>query len=395
MVPDLISRSRWIWVPGLVFFLMLLGCGRRDAPPEAIRIGVLVNLAGSEGQPTEESARLAVDSVNAAGGLEVDGRRRPVELLFEDTQAAPEGAMEGARRLIQQNVVAIVGPNRSRDAIAAGGVAENARVPMISPASTHPETTAGKPYVFRVAFTDPLQGRALGRFAAEELGARTAAVLFDVASAYNRNLATVFQQSFETAGGKIVAFEHYTTGDEDFSQQLKRIRDRRPRVLLLPNYTEDVPLQARQARDLGIDATLLGVDSWNLIPVADLPQLEGGFFARYWHLDEAETNREAHRFVTAYRQAYGRAPSHLAAVTYDAFGLLFRAIASAGDDPDGIRRTLAEIEGYPGVTGTITYRDTDGDPLKRLFIAQIREGEVALFKAIEPPPAEPSGSGAR
>ncbi len=382
---------------GLSSFLACLGlaaafsCGGRDVPPEVIRIGVLVNLTGSEGQPTEESARLAVDPVNAAGGLDVGGTRRRVELLFEDTRAAPDEAMNGARRLIQQNVAAIIGPNRSRDAIAAGGVAENARVPMISPSSTHPQTTAGKRYVFRAAYTDTLQGRAISRFAVEDLEARTAAVLFDVASAYNRNLAAVFRQAFEAAGGTLVALESYTTGDTDFRRQLERIRDGRPQVLLLPNYPEEIPLQVRQARELGLDAVLLGSDSWSGVPFAGLPQLAGSFYVQHWHPDDAENLPEAERFLTAYRQAYGRDPTDQAALTYDAFGILLSALAVAGTDPDGLRRALAEIDGYRGATGTFTYRNAGGDPSRRLVIVRVEEGGgTTVFKVVEPPPAAPS-----
>ncbi len=382
----------WHRIVACLTLAAVLACGRPDSPAEAIRIGVLVNLSGPEGEPTSEAARLAVAAVNAAGGLDAGGRRRPVELCFEDTRAAPGEAMDSARRLIQQNVVAIVGPNRSREAIAGGGVAENARIPMISPTSTHPQTTAGRGYVFRVAFTDALLGHAIGRFAVEELGAATAAVLYDVASDYNRNLATVFRQTFEAAGGQLVAFESYTTGEVDFSRQLERVRDRRPQVLLLPNYPEEIPAQARQARELGIDATLLGGDAWMVMPLAELPQLEGAFVALHWHLAAARTDRQARRFLADYRQAYGRDPTDHAALTYDAFGLLFHALRSAGADPDGIRQALAGIEAYPGVTGTITYRGAGGDPVKRLLIGRVENGEAVIFKVIEPastPPASP------
>ncbi len=378
-----LSEVRRPSVLGLIV-LLAFGCGRGDAPPEAIRIGVVANLAGSS-EPTREAAELALNEINAAGGLEVEGRRRPVELLFEDTLQKPDVASTGVRKLVQQGVVAIIGPNRSRDAISAGGVAEYARVPMISPSSTHPQTTAGRRYVFRVSFTDSLLGQALGRFARQDLGAGTAAVLFDIASAYNRDLAAVFRQAFEAAGGRLVAFESYTTGDTDFDRQLERIHDSRPQVLFLPNYFEEIPAQARQARELGIDATLLGGDSWNLLSFADLPLLDGAFFAQHWHVAEAETKHETERFVAAYRQAYGREPVDHAALVYDAVGLLFHAIALAGDDPDGIRNTLADVDGYRGVTGEITYRDAGGDPMKRLLIGRVQQGEAVIFKVVEPP----------
>ncbi len=378
------KRGELLGMTGLVLLAIVSGCSRRDDGPEAIRIGVLVNLTGSEGRPTREAAELAVSSLNAAGGLEVGGFQRPVELLFEDTRTAPGEAVAGARRLVQQKVVAILGPGRSRDAIAVAGVAENARIPMISATSTHPDTTAGSSYAFRMSFTDTFQGAALGRFAFDKLGARSAAVLYDAASAYNRNLATVFRQVFEAGGGEIVAFEIYTSGQTDFKRQLERIRDADPQVLFLPNYDEEVPLQARQARELGIGATLLGGDSWTLIDSADLPHLDGAFFGRHWHVDVAERRPAARRFLEAYRLAYGREPPGQAALTYDAIRLLLRVIHDTGDDPDKIQQALAGLEGYEGVTGTITYRNTGGNPPRRLVIVQIREGKTVLYEEIAP-----------
>ncbi len=366
----------------LAMLLVLSGCDRRAATP-VVRIGVLMNLEGSEGGSTRLAARLAIADFTTDGDIDAGGDRRRVELLFEDTRTAPETAIHGARRLIQQGVVAIIGPGRSREAIAAGGVAEHARIPLISPSSTHPQTTAERDYVFRVAFTDTFQGQALGRFAAEGLGARTAAALFDAASAFNRNLATEFRRAFEAAGGALVAFESYATGETDFSHQLERIRVRRPAVLLLPNYSEEIPQQVHQVRESGIDATILGGDAWTVIPFADLPELEGSFFAQHWHVSQADTHSVSQRFLQAYRQTSGIEPTDHAALTYDAFGLLFAALAAAGDDPDQIRQNLAGTQKYQGVTGTIGYRGLGGDPDKGLFIARIEDGAAVLYQAIE------------
>ena len=234
------SRKDLRLLLSLHLWTSLLACspvGDQSAP---IRIGVLVNFSSS--QSALQAAELATREVNALGGLEVAGRRHPVELVLEDTRAAPNAAIDGARRLVQRQVVAIVGPDRSRDAIAAAGVAERSKTVMVSPISTHPETTAGKSYVFRMSFSDTLQGRALARFASQNLGAKTAGILYDVASSYNRNLTTVFQEAFEATGGSVSALEIYTTGETDFRPQLLRVRDAGPQVLLLPNYHEEVTI---------------------------------------------------------------------------------------------------------------------------------------------------------
>ena len=224
----------------ILIILGLIACGPQPTQETEIRIGVIAPLSGdiaNVGQSTVEAAELAVQKVNDAGGLDVGGRKQKVVLVIEDNQDKAEVAVSAAQKLInQENVVAIVGPQASRNAIPVSNVAENAHIPMVSPWSTNPETTAGKQYVFRVAFIDPFQGRVMARFAIEEFGAQKAGVLYDVASAYNKGIAEIFKQVFEEAGGQVVAFESYTTGEQDFSRQLENIRDSGAEVLFLPNY---------------------------------------------------------------------------------------------------------------------------------------------------------------
>jgi branched-chain amino acid transport system substrate-binding protein len=249
--------------------------------------------------------------------------------------------------------------------------------------STNPETTAGKQYVFRVGFVDDFQGRVMARFAREELGAQTTAVLYDVASAYNKGIAELFKQAFEEAGGQVVAFETYTTDNaEDFSQQLARIRESGAKVLFLPNYPQDVALQVQQANQMGVKAAIIGSDSWTPDSFADLPEFEGTFCSRHWHSDIA--NEQARSFIEAYRQVYDQDPNNTAALTYDAFGLLFQAIQSQGQvDPESIRNGLYNLGPYPGVSGSIEYQDT-GDPVKSVVIVQIKDGDVVFYALVNP-----------
>ncbi len=335
-----------------------------------------------------DAANLAVAAVNDEGGLRVGGDKHPVVLIMEDSQNTPEKVSRATLRLInQENVVAIIGPNNSRNAIPAAAVADNARIPMIAPASTHPRTTAGKDYVFRVAFTDRFQGRVLARFAVEELHAATAAVLYDVADAYSRDLAAVFKQALEAAGGHMVAFESYTTGDQDWSNQLTRIRDHHPGVLFLPNVEIGIVAQAQQARQLGITATLLGSDAWASALATYQPAFEGAYATLAWHVHAADASPEGRAFVAAYRRAYDQDPAAGPALTYDALRLFFQAVRSAGRaQPEAIRQALSRIENYRGATGTITYRGTGGDPLRPVVIVQIKAGEVVFHKLVDPDP---------
>ncbi len=275
-----------------------------------------------------------------------------------------------------------MGPQISTNAIPVARVAEKTHIPMISPLSTNPKTTAGKQYVFRAVFVDDFQGKVMARFAIEELDAQKAAVLYDVASDYNKGIAEFFKQAFEEAGGQVVAFESYTTGEQDFSRQLTRIRDSEAEVLFLPNYSHEVPLQAQQARQLGLNIAILGSDSWESQVLVEYPELDGAFYSGHWHPDIG--NEQAQAFIKAYRQTYGRIPADAAALTYDAFGLLFQAIQNQGQaDPESIRNGLAEIKHYLGVTGAMKYQGT-GDPVKSVVIMQIKAGEAVFYKQVDP-----------
>jgi len=365
--------------------LALVSCGK---PPveQTIKIGVIAPLTGSipaVGQSTVNAAQLAVREVNDAGGLEVGGQKLKIELFIEDNQDKKETAVGVAQKLINQTgVVALIGPQASRNAIPVAAVAEEAHVPMISPWSTNPQTTAGKRYVFRAAFIDPFQGRVMARFAVEELKAEKAAVLYDVASEYNKGIAEIFKQVFEEAGGRVVAFESYTTGETDFRPQLTAIRDAGAQVLFLPNYYNEVPSQVRQARELGVQAAIIGSDSWGQIEAADLAEMEGMYFSTHYAPDIASP--AAQKFISAYQAAYGQLPDDVAALTYDSFGLLFQAIRSQGKaDSESIRNGLASISHYEGVTGVMEYKGS-GDPVKSAVILQIKGGRFQFYRLAEP-----------
>lgn len=350
-----------------------------------VRIGVIVPQSGAlfenVGKPAVESARLAAKLVNDRGGLEIGGLRHRVVLAVEDDGDRPEIAVRAARKLInQEGVVALVGPLLSRNALAVATVAESLATPMISPTASHPELTANRRYVFRTTLGDRQQTQLLARFVYEELGAMRAAALFDVASAYNRSFAESFRQIFESTGGEMVAFESYTSGTKDFRQQLRRIERAAPDVLLLPNYVDDVPRQARQAREVGIEAILVGGDTWNMDAYAGEEIFEGSYCAIGWHVDLA--GDEAGEFVRSYNELYGRSPASIAALTFDAFGLLFEALEKQGSlEGPALREGLAKIDGYPGVTGTFSFHGR-GEPLKDGLIVNLLNGQGVVRRKL-------------
>jgi branched-chain amino acid transport system substrate-binding protein len=374
----------------VVIFLFgsLAGCLPNNAQPSSdeIRIGVLAEITGNipnVGKSTVEAAKMAAQEINDSGGLKVGDKKLKIVLVIEDIKDNAETAVAMAEKLInQENVVAIIGPQASRNAIPVSLVAENAKIPMISPWSTNPETTLGKQYVFRVAFIDPFQGQVMARFSFEELKATKVAVLYDVASSYNKGIAEIYKQVVEAAGGKVVAFESYTTGETDFSQQLNRIRNSGAQVLFLPNYENEVPLQAKQARALGIKIPIIGSDSWGTILPENRVDLEGSYFSTHYAADIAV--EPARSFIDKYKKIYGSTPDDVEALTYDAFGLLFKAIQSqASAEPEAIRTGLAGIQSFTGVTGTMQYAGS-GDPVKSAVILKVVNGKFVFYKLATP-----------
>lgn len=351
-------------------------------------IGVIAPLTGDipkVGQSTVEAAEMVVDEVNAECGLQIDGENYEVVIVVEDNESKAESSVAVATRLIvEEQVVAIIGPQASKQAVPTGQVANDRETPMISPWSTNPATTKDRPWVFRAAFLDPFQGPVVAGFVAKEFGAKTAAVLYDVASDYPKGLAENFRDAAEASGIDVVAFESFTTGDTDFSSQLTNIIAANPDVLFTPQYYNEVPLIVQQARELGFDKPIVGSDSWGTPDLIDLcgDACNGLFFSTHYAPDIA--TEVGQKFITAYEERYGFKPDDVAALTYDAFQLLFTAIENANSlERADIRDALASIELFEGVTGIMSF-DEQGDPIKCAVIIQIKDGAFTYYDSACP-----------
>ncbi|MEW6658140.1 MAG: ABC transporter substrate-binding protein [Thermodesulfobacteriota bacterium] len=377
---------RWALIVFLAFTWLAAGCGSKEE--NVIRVGVNAELTGSKptvGDSCKKAAELLAAQVNQAGGIQVGEKKYPLKLFVEDNEDKAESAAAAAQKLISQNtVLAIIGPNASGNAIPAARICEDAGVIMITPWSTNPKTTEGKKFVFRACFIDDFQGQVMAKFARDNLKAQTAAVLYDVASEYNKGIAEFFKKFFEAAGGKVVAFESYTKDDKDFSSQLTTIKAANPDVLFLPNYYNEVPLQAQQARRLGLTCPFIGSDSWGSEELLNLgaKDLEGSYFSTHYAPDIATP--KAQKFIQEYEAKYGKKPDDVAALTYDAGQMLGAAINQAGSlDRQKVREALASIQELDGVTGKMKFTG-NGDPTKSAVILQIKDGKFKYHAAVQP-----------
>jgi branched-chain amino acid transport system substrate-binding protein len=239
-------------------------------------------------------------------------------------------------------------------------------------------------YVFRVCFIDSYQGGVLSSFAYRTLNARKAAILVDARNDYSVGLAAAFRERFEKEGGRIVGEMKYTEGDSDFSAQLTAIRDLQPDVLFVPGYYTDAGLVARQAKSLGLSATLLGADGWDSPKLAEIggAAVDGAYFSNHYSVDDPSP--VGRRFVDAYRKRYGADPDSIAALSYDAVRLLADAIRRAGStEGKRVRDALADTRDFEGVTGRITM-DADRNPIKPAVILQVSGGRFRFVTSVAP-----------
>ena len=357
--------------------------GEKPTAAQGIEIGFYGALTGPQATfalSGRNGAKLALDEINRAGG--VLGKK--LELLSEDDRNDPTEAASAVSKLITRNhVVALIGENASSRTLAAAPIAQSYQVPMVSPTSTNVDVTKKGDYIFRVCFIDPSQGKALALFARESLKAQTASILVDSKSDYSVGLAHAISEVFTARGGRVVSELKYAEGDSDFSAQLTSIRADKPDVIFVPGYYTDAGLIARQARGLGITATLLGGDGWDSPKLAEIggPAVEGSYFSNHYSVDDPAPVVRA--FVAAYKKAYGADPDSIAASSYDAARLVADAIQRAGStEGKRVRDALASTKDFPGVTGSITM-DADRNPTKLPVILKVVNGRFAFAAQVK------------
>jgi len=337
-----------------------------------IKVGVYGDLSGataSFGQSTKNGIQLAVDEINAAGG--VNGKK--ITLVIEDDQGQPQLAKTVISKLINQDKVrAVLGEVASSNSLAAAPVAQEARIPMITPSSTNPKVTEVGDYISRVCFIDPFQGAVMAKFAANTLKAKTAAILGDVNSDYSKGLTEFFEQEFTKSGGRVVSKEAYTQTDPDFKGQLTKIRNLNADVLYIPGYYGQVGIIARQARELGMNMPLLGGDGWDSPELWKLggESLKNAYISNHYSAENPAP--EIQNFVKAYQAKFNVAPDSLAALAYDSAKVLADAIKRAGgaEDSAKLKDAINATRNFAGVTGMITL-DANRNAVKPAVVLEL------------------------
>lgn len=340
---------------------------------DTIKVGLIASLNGANqpwGQDSRDGAQLAVDEINAAGG--VNGKK--IDLHVEDTNSAPEGGKSATEKLVGQDKVAcVLGEVSSGITLPAANVCQDAGVPIIGIGATRVDVTQQGGAVFRVCFTDNFQGAALARFAYDDLKLRNVALMTDRKQPYSTGLSDVFRQAFTQFGGKIVGEEKYESGNLDFKAQLTNIKALNPDGIFCSGYFAEVGPIARQRMDVGLqNVKMLGGDGWDS---KDLLKSGGeGIIGQYMsnHYSELEDRPEVKDFVAKFKKKYGRdAGTAMAALTYDAAQVMIQALKTGSPKTSkDLITAISQVKDLKGVTGNITI-GPDGNAQKPILILQV------------------------
>lgn len=396
------SSIKKILVASTLFAGVLAGCsgghnssggnsGGGDAKGDTIKIGANLELSGevaSYGQSISEGMELAIEEINASGG--VDGKK--IKVVKVDNKSDNAEAASAATRLTsQENVLAIIGAATSGNTIAQAQIANDTKTILLSPSGTAPNVTENEDgsineYVFRTSYIDPFQGTVAANFAAKELGVKTAAIYSDSASDYAKGLAAAFKETFQKAGGKIVAEESYVAGDTDFRSTLTRIKSANPEFVFIPGYYEEVGLIVKQARESGVTVPLMGADGWDsptLVDLAGKDALNNTFITNHYSAQDPDIKIQ--EFVTKFKEKYkDKSPDAFNALGYDSVYLLVDAIKRAGSlDREAVKDALAETKDISLVTGVVTI-DKKHNPIKSATILEYVDGEQKFKAKVDP-----------
>jgi branched-chain amino acid transport system substrate-binding protein len=249
----------------------------------------------------------------------------------------------------------------------------------MAPAATATAVTDAGDYIFRACFIDPFQGTVGGAFAANNLKAKQAAVLYDNGNDYSVGLTENFVAAFQKAGGTIAARESYVKGDVDFNAQITKIKAVNPDVVYLPDYYNTVALIARQLRSQGITAPIVGADGWDGLTENAGDEVLNGFFSNHYAPDSTEPKVVA--FVKDYQARNKSVPTAFAALGYDSMYLVRDAMVKAWNTSDSaaIKDALAQTKG-DYLTGNLSF-DAKRNPVKSAVMLEIVKQDGKLVTA--------------
>lgn len=344
-----------------------------DDSKEVYKIGGMGPLTGdnaSYGLSVKQGAQVAIDEINAAGG--VNGHN--LELVFEDDECDTEKAISAYNKVMDEDVIAILGGVTSGCSIAVSGESVNDGILQITPSGSAQDCTAND-NAFRICFTDPLQGTTMANYIAEQ-GIKSVAIIYNAADEYSKGITDAFIKEAEAKGIKIAASESFNTGDVDFKTQLTKIKGTDAQCLFLPIYYTEVAYISEQAATVGVKLPYYGCDGWDGVIAqldGDTTNIEGAVFLTPFVATSEEENIKT--FVSTYEANYGAVPDQFAADGYDGIYAIKAALEVCGEEVtnEGLIAAMTQIT-VNGLTGDMTFT-ADGEPNKSAKVAVIENGQ--------------------
>lgn len=336
-------------------------------------IGPLTGAAASYGISVKQGAQVAIDEINAAGGVKVGDKTVQLEMTFADDEATEDKAIQAYNTVMDAGAQAILGAVTSGASIAIGDSTAADGILQITPSGSAQDCTKND-NAFRICFTDPLQGVTMANFMADELGYTKVAVIYNNSDEYSTGIKDAFAEEFQAKGGTVVAAEAFATGDVDFNTQLTKIKNSDAEAIFVPAYYQDATYITKQAAGLGMSLPFLGSDGWDgiLSTATDLSTVEGAIFLSPFFA--ADPDELVVKFVTAYEAAYKSTPDQFAADGYDAIYTMKAAMEKAGTtDSAALISAMTEIT-VNGLTGSNVTFTKDGEPNKAAKFIQIKDG---------------------
>ena len=358
----------------LLIIVFVVSCGKKVTNSNVIKIGVIAPLTGNYAQygtAVKEGVELKVEAINKAGGI--NGKK--IELVIADSKGDIQESVNAFKKMVSQDKVnLVIGEVVSATSQAISGLAQNAKVPLISATATSLDVTKGKDFVFRTTFTDPYQGTATAKYAKSK-GVKSIAILTNSSNDYSVGIANAFKDQ-AAKDGIIITEEKYTNDDKDFKAILTKVKGQNPQAIFIPDYYNTIGLIISQARDLGINAQYFGGDGWDGIQTNFGQVAEGAIFASQFSPDDKAENVQ--KFMKDYKAKYNKEPIMFAALGYDTVEIVEAALKSAKDlTGPSIKTAINGVSGIELITGKLKF-DADRNPEKAVTFIEVKGGKLTL-----------------
>lgn len=336
--------------------------------------GPLTGGAASYGNSVKNGSQIAVDEINAAGGVKVGEDTYMLKLSFKDDEATEDKAVTAYNALVDEGMNALLGATTSGSTLAITDLSNKDGILQITPSGSAKDITLND-NVFRLCFTDPLQGETIAKYV-EENNYESVAVLYNNSDEYSTGIYEAFKAQLEKDGKAdiLVDTESFTTQDIDFSTQLTKVKAAAPKAIFVPAYYEAAAQIAQQAKAAGIEADFIGSDGWDgvLAQVTDKTAVEGAvFLSPFLATDDAANVK---KFVETYKANYNATPDQFAADGYDTVYVIKAAMEEAGSiKGEDLISAMTKIE-VNGLTGDVKF-EASGEPSKSAKFVTIEDGE--------------------